>query len=361
LTDGETEINSDTAYVTIFSLPPVDAGSDDHTCDNYYQMAGNDPSASGSTGSWEIGSGGTGSFSNASVYNAIFTPDATGTYTFIWTVDNGNCQSADEVEITFNEQPTTADAGQDDNILCVLTYDLAANQPGVGELGVWTVISGSGTFDNSNNYNAVFTAGLNGTIILRWTLSNANCFSFDDIALTFEEDQTNPTFTCVDNQIINLNVGETFYMVQGTEFDPTDISDNCEVANIENDFNLTSTLANEQIPEGTTTITWTITDDAGNENNCSFDVTVNAFVGTETLLLNGIKISPNPANSVVYLEFKDINIQELTLSDITGKQILEKNVINQNVSIDISGLDRGIYLLTVQTSEGIYSTKIIKE
>ena len=169
-----------------------------------------------------------------------------------------------------------------------------------------------------------------------------------------------PQIVCLDNQTVTA-AESGFYTVQGTEFDPIETIDNCEVASVENDFNNSETLENAQLPEGTTTIVWTITDVAGNENTCSFDVTVNAFVGIETLQQKGISIYPNPTNGIVNFDFTDNSTQKLSISDITGKQVIEKTEIKQNEQIDLSGFESGIYIISIQTDNEIFTTKIIKE
>ena len=84
-----------------------------------------------------------------------------------------------------------------------------------------------------------------------------------------------PTIFCVTNQTKAADSGQCYYTVSGTEFDLTSYSDDCLVANVVNDFNGGTSLNGAQIPTGTTTITWTVTDNAGNSSLCSFDVTVN--------------------------------------------------------------------------------------
>jgi len=60
-------------------------------------------------------------------------------------------------------------------------------------------------------------------------------------------------------------------------------------------------------------------------------------------------------------EFANNNIQKLTISDITGKRIIEKTQIEQNETIDISGLESGTYIIGIQTDNEMLSKKIIKE
>jgi len=74
-----------------------------------------------------------------------------------------------------------------------------------------------------------------------------------------------------------------------------------------------------------------------------------------------INIYPNPTNGIVNFEFAETNIQKLTISDITGKQIIEKTKLQQNEQIDLSNFESGIYLISIQTDKEIFTKKIIKE
>ncbi len=173
-------------------------------------------------------------------------------------------------------------------------------------------------------------------------------------------DNTNPIITSVSNQIADANATH-LYIVQGTEFDPTEISDNCEIATISNNFNNLSTLANAQILEGTTTIVWTIIDNAGNENACSFDIVVNSTVGIETLQQKGISVYPNPTNGELNLNSLDKSIEKVIISDIAGKQIITKTSIKQNETFDLSNLENGVYVIKIKVDNKTFTTKIIKE
>ena len=173
-------------------------------------------------------------------------------------------------------------------------------------------------------------------------------------------DNTDPEITCVGNQTKQLLEGETVYTVSGTEFDPTESSDNCDFSVI-NDFNSSTTLDGANFSIGLTTVVWTITDNAGNPANCSFDVQVNAFVNIETLQQNGISIYPNPTNGILNFDFTDNNVQQIKISDLTGKTIIEKVNIQQNEMIDLSNFESGIYIIKIQTDNEIFTTKIVKE
>ena len=97
-------------------------------------------------------------------------------------------------------------------------------------------------------------------------------------------------------------------MVENTGLDAI-VNDNCEIANLINDYTNTESLYDASFEIGTTTVTWTATDIAGNENTCSFDITVNAWVGIETLKRNDIMIKGIIFNN------KDNDTDEILLRD----------------------------------------------
>jgi len=232
----------------------------------------------------------------------------------------------------------------------------------------WQVDEGGGFIDIANGavYNNANTATLNinGVTIgmnnnqYRCVVGNLVDSLTSEFAL-LTTDATNPEITCVGNQ--EFNADEThYYTVQNTELNPLETSDNCGVEAIVNDFNDSSSLIGEQIPEGTTTITWTITDNAGNANTCSFEVIVNAYVAINTLQQKGIVIYPNPVNDVLNIDFSDSKIQKLTISDISGKSIFEKTKLQEIERIDLSNYPGGIYLVSIKIGSEIITAKFVK-
>ena len=82
---------------------------------------------------------------------------------------------------------------------------------------------------------------------------------------------------------------------------------------------------------------------------------------TNILTDNLIKIYPNPTNEIINIAFPGNKIQKLTISDITGKEIIEKTGIQENEQIDLSGFESGIYIISIQTVNEIFSKIIIKD
>lgn len=173
-------------------------------------------------------------------------------------------------------------------------------------------------------------------------------------------DKTAPKITCIEDKTVTASESG-YYTVNSIELDANSISDNCGKPKMNNDFNNTETLANAQIPVGTRTITWTATDDAGNTTTCSFTITVKTFVGIKSLQTTNIAIYPNPTNGIININFAKNNIQKIAIYDITNKKILEKTPLKQIETINLHNLANGVYILKIEQSNNIFTTKIIKQ
>ncbi len=128
-----------------------------------------------------------------------------------------------------------------------------------------------------------------------------------------------------------------------------------------NDSNSGSTLVNAQLPEGTTTIVWTITDIAGNIATCSYDVTVNAYVGIADLSHSGILAYPNPAKNTLKIQSENDEIQKISVYGNIGTLLYSQVFSSKSVEIDIKNLQKGMYIFLVQTKKTENSVLIFKE
>ncbi len=71
-----------------------------------------------------------------------------------------------------------------------------------------------------------------------------------------------------------------------------------------------------------------------------------------------MRIMPNPAKDFVYINTKQ-QILSVKLYDILGKRISVN--LNDNYKIDVSNLQKGMYMLFVQTNESTHSFKVVKD
>ena len=74
---------------------------------------------------------------------------------------------------------------------------------------------------------------------------------------------------------------------------------------------------------------------------------------------NNINIYPNPVNDRLYIEAEN-EIKEVTIFDIYGRQQTTVNG-QQSLSINISEFNSGIYFIRINTTNGIYVKRFIKE
>lgn len=166
------------------SPTPSNAGSNQSVCGLTATLNANNPSIG--TGTWsQISGPGTITFSNPSSNTSSATASTFGTYTLQWNITNGICSSNSTVNITFDQQPTIPNAGNDDAI-CGLTYTLNGSSPNIGT-GTWSTISGPGTltFSNANSSNSNVTASLAGTYTINWTINNGACSVSDNLTIQF--------------------------------------------------------------------------------------------------------------------------------------------------------------------------------
>lgn len=126
-----------------------------------------------------------------------------GTYRFRALVDNGACSPSqltnEEEVIVFANPGSAADAGPNQDICgSVFSNPFTASNPAPGT-GTWSITTKpaasaatTANFSNVNSPNAVFTSDAPGTYILRWTVSNGLCLSFDEIQVDYGANPTDP-------------------------------------------------------------------------------------------------------------------------------------------------------------------------
>jgi len=84
--------------------------------------------------------------------------------------------------------------------------------------------------------------------------------------------------------------------------------------------------------------------------------------GIEEIDNQGIMVYPNPASDVIYINYSPVEVRfiasQIKILDINGQLM---NVHVQNDQIDISDLPNGVYLLKIESSDGIFYEKLIKK
>jgi hypothetical protein len=78
---------------------------------------------------------------------------------------------------------------------------------------------------------------------------------------------------------------------------------------------------------------------------------------------NALTLYPNPTVQFLYVgKEADKTYKEISIIDISGKLVLQKNNHKYNEPIDVSRLTPGTYIITSKSSEGkLYNNKFIKK
>lgn len=175
----------------------------------------------------------------------------------------------------------------------------------------------------------------------------------------FVEDNIQPVIECVGAQFRDADNASNTYTVQGDEFDPTNIFENCDYT-YSNNYNNLQTLAGAILPEGTTIVTWEIENEHGVINSCMFTVTVNEYTGISDLNENLIQVFPNPTTSYVNISAENIDIQNIKLVDVYGQKTdVQTSQNSSDFKVDFPNQATGIYFLKIETKEGIITKKVI--
>ncbi len=87
----------------------------------------------------------------------------------------------------------------------------------------------------------------------------------------------------------------------------------------------------------------------------AIDAPVNEIPNKNTMMLY-----PNPVANTLYLSYSENDIQCIEIYDITGKTIQRITKPNNKTAINVSSLNKGVYLIQIQTSEKTINQKFIK-
>ncbi|WP_159092214.1 HYR domain-containing protein, partial [Aquimarina sp. Aq107] len=209
-----------------------------------------------------------------------------GVHTVIWNVTDviGNTASCEfNITIIDNDGPSISTvADQTENATATsCVYTVVGN-----EFDPTTVTDNCPGVVLVNNQNGTNTlAGFDfplGITVVVWTATDAGgnvavieyqveVLDVDppDFELIASSDTVVTTTQSTSNE-------DCFYETVGSEFDPQAITDNCTLENftVVNDYNNFSSLAFATFPVGTTTVNWSITDNAGNTITKTLELTV---------------------------------------------------------------------------------------
>jgi hypothetical protein len=218
---------SDIVRVRFYEKPATDAGDTIKVCGsrtatfnaNAFSYSAS-PNQNWGTRQWKYYNGpdNTPTFINQTSPNGQVMVDYYGEYKFKFVEINGTCGDSDIVVIKFYEQPI-ADAGNNNNVCDLLSYQLHANEFSYGAnpnqdegTQTWTLVSapsgGSVISWGSGNQSAITNITVNkyGQYKFEWKETNGTCISRDTVTINFW-------------QGASINAGGDGVTCQGKSFD----------------------------------------------------------------------------------------------------------------------------------------------
>jgi len=80
----------------------------------------------------------------------------------------------------------------------------------------------------------------------------------------------------------------------------------------------------------------------------------------KTEFLSDIEIFPNPTNGIISINLKNSLETKVTLTDIFGRMLNEKDYRQPLITIDLNNLPDGIYMVSLTNKKGTFTRKIVK-
>lgn len=111
--------------------------------------------------------------------------------------------------------------------------------------------------------------------------------------------------------------------------------------------------------DGTTTYTIMVEGFATAAGEFSLATTCEEVLNVNDVAFEGFTMYPNPASTVLNLDARN-NIENITIVNVMGQQVLTRNVQASNTAIDVSGLSSGAYFIRVAIDGNQSTYKFIK-
>ena len=101
--------------------------------------------------------------------------------------------------------------------------------------------------------------------------------------------------------------------------------------------------------------TVSVTDGEGNTASANIEITVIPDVNTAENQTSTVQVYPNPTNGL--LNVSGNGTMHITVSNLLGQKMME-TVIDGNTTLDLSHFESGMYLIRIETENGVTVLKI---
>ena len=96
-----------------------------------------------------------------------------------------------------------------------------------------------------------------------------------------------------------------------------------------------------------------------NGGNISFTIENSLSTNMADSQFSKLKLYPNPVSDRLFFDAGPEMIEEITISDLTGKQLAILQPAEFSVNIDVSAFKNGIYLARIKTDRHIFTQKVV--
>lgn len=279
---------------------------------------------SGTSFSWDNGDSGT----------SILVQPTTNTSYIVTATDTYGCNDTAQVDIVVNALPNISISAPNLNANeCEFTSDTLFVSGGTSYL-----------WNNSSTNSSIIITHDQG--VTSWSVvgTDANgCVNADSISITAVLALPNVTGTasddtvCVGNQVTLTGGGASTYIWNNGVIDGTPFT-----------------------PAATQTYFVTGTDLNGCLNTDSVEVVVESCIGLQEQALNGfMSVYPNPGAGLFIVQVEQGG--NLTIADMTGRNIYNRFIQTGRTDIDLTGLAAGRYMLSFTNEDGEYHTGLVKQ
>jgi hypothetical protein len=128
---------------------------------------------------------------------------------------------------------------------------------------------------------------------------------------------------------------------------------------------LNQTTGSSVVANPTVTSVYVVSGYNPTTNNCktstSLTVTVNNCAGIDNISNNAnISVYPNPSTGLINISMPVVNeATTLYITDMIGKEVFKSSLKDANVSIDLSNLQKGLYMVTITNGQAKQIQKLI--
>jgi len=96
-------------------------------------------------------------------------------------------------------------------------------------------------------------------------------------------------------------------------------------------------------------------------SDTSFLFIQNASRISERIVSNDLNLFPNPTSDQLTIQSKNASVDEITLFDVVGKEVIKQSIHAKECTINLNNLHNGLYFIRIKTENALFTYKILKK